>query len=1018
MPLPTSSRADASATPQGQQNVAAVQRTPNRVQINKILSEFASMYPDHAITHAALAKALRKLAAQEQQKQTHIGKTGSYLQPAASLTSSVAKGPGKRLATDDGDEINGNDVASPFKKIRVSENESFHVPLGEYNPTTPPRHISGLPDSQDAEASPHTTPPRIQSFTPINKPRARLFDDQVTPTRTPLPLPMRRLTGSPSEATPTSMRRHLGNDVPNFSSGNDTAHRKPAPPRLNLDIPGAVPDKSINEATHYVALPAFKKGPALNIDKLQQKIDAMQMRDMVHKDARTTLLKTPIYNLNPEDLKDSLSPFLVKPIPKTPASTLASAFQTKFTLATPTTAQFSAAARLRTIAAAQRAQIKITDQIGTAAATGTPGAYQHERRLRRTDRILGALNDGKGSSRQKELSKPSHEKDSSAKSTAGSRRDKDKTPFDLISALSRIPELAVAVAVCLPPRDVLTLYSVSVQFHIQVNTYLKSSITLWTREWAPHAAQVFRWDSELYQHFAIPDPAGRPLTTPPPPETPNEPCPFTTSRWGRDMNRKVPSIKWYQMVSLRDDIVIDILAHLARQGFRCPKGTKTSVLKLWMLMDLPTNMQRLKVLTRDDIFSDQDLLNIVIFMVKLSFRFNDPIYGPESTDLVELMLGQKSLYSLWQMLFGHNYRDCLSLVQCKIRYDLGFEWHLGSNQIPGLLDPTYLRPFAPPVLGVPADQIGRTHLEHWGEKGIIVPALLRPSQCVMAEAAHRELKFDELLMGLVTWGHVDQVTGRNLAPTEDEIWMRDSDFKNRAIDTSLEFTPFHCRKANWDQLDERARKNILLAQQVREERVYKWDLYRYDDPSLTQEENRQLNAEMRESNVLAAGVEVGELALRVDAEGNVLSRNAPVAATFTPGPLTARLQVARDFIADDGYGSDSTVDSLEAAMAVEDTSKLRYGWMPAEEDHIMHVPRLASAAARIPRTPSFGNIYDTDDEDTEHGSNADSEPVDGDSALNEDEEVEYENIWDMWEEMEPKVFRIIFDDSDDEMADV
>lgn len=1003
MPLTSVSCAAAPRTPMGRRTVPVFQRTPNRAQINKLLQDFASQNPGHIITPAGFAKAIRKWAAKKQQEQENARcSTETSYQPNLGLLPST---PGKRYATYDGDDLNNNAVVSPFKKTRVNESKTSHASLGKHIITTPPRPIVGYGSHQESDGSVFASP-EDQGLTPVNK-RTDLTPKNNRRSSSSQNLagsPMRRHGGTPSGQSPTPIRWQLGDDLPTFSSGLVTAQRKAAPTRLNLELPGAVPHRNINEATHYISLPVAKRNSDVDIDQLQKRIDETQAN--APGTERTTLLKTPIYNLDPEDKQKELFGFVIKSIPKTPASALASTFGNKFTLATPVTAHFSAAARLRNVAAANRAQFKIAEQIGTPRATGKPTDYQADRRLRRTDRILAALNNGKGNSRPKGSPK-SGRKDSSAKSTGHSQ--KGKTAFDFISALSRIPELAVGVAVYLPPRDVLTLYSVSVQFHIQINTYLKSSIASWVREWAPDASKVYRWDRyPNYEHFGIQDPAGRPLTLPS--NSAETGDTEMNSPWQR-IDRKVPSMKWYQMVTLRDDIVIDVLAHLARQGFRCPRGTKVSLLKMWMIMDLPTNAQRKALMADGETFSSQDLLNLVIFLVKLNFRLNDPIYGPETTDLAELMLGQKSLYSLWQMLFGHKYRDCVSLVQCKIRYDLGWDWHLGRNKISGMLDPKYLQPNAPAVLGVPGRQIGRVHLEYWGEKGIMHSALLRPSECIMAESARRGLRIDEHLMGLVIWGHVDQATGRNLAPTEKEIWMRDSEHKNRAIDTSTEFTPFHCRKARWSELDERGRRAILLAQEVREERVYRWDDYKYDDPDLTAEENQELNNDIRKARLERAGVDVDDPSFRVDADGNEIPPSAPAATAFVAGATTAGLQKAEAYVDDGGYDTDSSVDSLEATMTVNDTSKVQYVWKPEEEDHAIHIPRRAPTTSS-PQTQDsgLGNIYDINsEEDTDR-----EDDVDGDVPFQSDEDIEYDNIWDMWEEMEPKVFRTIFEPGSDD----
>lgn len=552
MPLARTSCTEVPGTPDDLHNNGVIQRTPNRAQINKLLGEFASKNPSHAVTLVGFAGAVREWAAKTQlEQQTKINQGGKYIHAAADSTSNIMQTPGKRVAPVDDATILGN-IVSPTKRMRVDESEVAHHSIGEYSVTTPPRRISAFGGSQSGGENQTTSvSPRTRGLTPMNNLRSQIDDTEWVGIRISSPensrrkvlgLPargislMRRHKDSTNGLMSSPMPRHLGEDIPTFSSASGATQRKPAPSRLNLELPGAAPPKFINQATHYVAFPAFRRIRTIDVSMLQQHIDIVDAKSPMAE--RTVLLKTPIYNLEPNDIMETENklPFAVRPIPKTPASALASSFGTKFSLATPTTAEFSAAARIRNMAAAQRAQLNIAKQIGTASATGEPSAYQQRRRLCRTDRILGALNNGHGSSKAI-LRNASGGYKQSIKSSSTSEKDKYKTPFDLISALSCIPELAIAVAVHLPPGDVLTLYSVSVRFHVQINTYLKSSIAVWTREWAPHAAEVYSWEHRsAYKHLAIPDPAGRPLTVLSRLSAPETP-------WQRDMDRMVPSIR-------------------------------------------------------------------------------------------------------------------------------------------------------------------------------------------------------------------------------------------------------------------------------------------------------------------------------------------------------------------------------------------------------------------------------------------------------------------------------------------
>ncbi|KAK8100036.1 hypothetical protein PG999_010410 [Apiospora kogelbergensis] len=221
--------------------------------------------------------------------------------------------------------------------------------------------------------------------------------------------------------------------------------------------------------------------------------------------------------------------------------------------------------------------------------------------------------------------------------------------------------------------------------------------------------------------------------------------------------RLVPTIKWYIMCLKRQQAVDDILAHLARRGLRTPPGTNTALLKLWNLIATPTNelrrslirgdarssanincqcyileakaalkagkplppLKKLKLLSEigmaglpEEIlaFTDHDLLRMQCFFLKLELRFNDPIYGPEDQDLSYLMLGQRSLFPLRQLLFGEKYHTMDEMMALKVRFDLGCSWTMFEPAAPQVLLHQNWK-----VLGVPYADIGKTHLEHWGD---------------------------------------------------------------------------------------------------------------------------------------------------------------------------------------------------------------------------------------------------------------------------------------------------------------
>ena len=71
-----------------------------------------------------------------------------------------------------------------------------------------------------------------------------------------------------------------------------------------------------------------------------------------------------------------------------------------------------------------------------------------------------------------------------------------------------------------------------------------------------------------------------------------------------------------------------------------------------------------------DIWTDCDLYNAQLLFVKLGMHFNDHVYVPGSLELLHLMMGQRGLYPLWQLLMRKRFTTLPEILQLKVQYDL------------------------------------------------------------------------------------------------------------------------------------------------------------------------------------------------------------------------------------------------------------------------------------------------------------------------------------------------------------
>ncbi|KAH9209653.1 hypothetical protein DL95DRAFT_394206, partial [Leptodontidium sp. 2 PMI_412] len=256
---------------------------------------------------------------------------------------------------------------------------------------------------------------------------------------------------------------------------------------------------------------------------------------------------------------------------------------------------------------------------------------------------------------------------------------------------------------------------------------------------APEAARIFPFT--LYESLCVRDPVGRPHPTKP------------------NVVRMVPSIRWLQMAVHRAKTVRDILACMARQGHRMPPEMNLTLKKMWLVMDIATSARRAQVM-HSDYFSALDIFHIQMFVVKLDMRFNDPIDGPGEDHLRKLMLGQRGLTPLCKLLKRTAFTETEEIVRAAVRYD----WEVKPQH----------RHYS--ILGIPPEEIGTGHLEGWG-KGRV--HLYRPDELVVREAVRRRLDLKNHIMGMMLWGYVDPVTGKDTPATEDEMYMSDDGSKDR-----------------------------------------------------------------------------------------------------------------------------------------------------------------------------------------------------------------------------------------------
>ncbi|RFU74194.1 histidine kinase group [Trichoderma arundinaceum] len=373
------------------------------------------------------------------------------------------------------------------------------------------------------------------------------------------------------------------------------------------------------------------------------------------------------------------------------------------------------------------------------------------------------------------------------------------TGRDLISGICQHVELAVELGKHLNGKDILNLALANRPFYDAVNGYLLSSIRTWIEHRAPEAGRIFHY--QLYAKHLIDDPEKRTWMA--------LKHGMTTSPNKDSKIRKVPGLKYLQLVLGRDKYCREILAIMARCGHRMPSTMHHSLLRLWLLMDVATSQQRQAMLRMTHLFKDVDLYNMQMFFIKLGMLFNDPVYGPCKFDLVQLMLGQKGLYKLWQLLTRKEFYKLPGILELKLRYDFSF-FSEGSYWLENMLGQ---------IQGIPFQEIGQQHKEGWGAGQM---HLLRPDEVVPIEAVRRGLHLDDHLSHMVIWGYFDWKTGENIVPSMEEMYIEDEDDVLANVDTLEHWRPRHVLKKRWNELTPEQQDDILSDEEDERLRAQAW----------------------------------------------------------------------------------------------------------------------------------------------------------------------------------------------------
>jgi len=303
-------------------------------------------------------------------------------------------------------------------------------------------------------------------------------------------------------------------------------------------------------------------------------------------------------------------------------------------------------------------------------------------------------------------------------------------PFNVYKAILRHPNLFFQLALRMPYKELIHLYAIDKEFHYRLNHYSTSLIHDYARRHAPLAGHIFSW--VLYPRMCISDPMLRPMD-------------------GRTwLARDVPGFRWIGMILWRQKIVRSILTMLSLEGHRVPAAGEAALMKFWCLMEMNRSKMRAAFLQDKEIWTDKDIIIFQLFLVKLDMRLSDPILGNGTCQLGPMLLSQKSLSTLWQVLSGRLKLDYNTTNDMILRTYLAEDLDFNANV--ALEDGE--------TENVPMEEEGLLALEGWNEHGARMPHAI---EMVIAEGVRRKLHVEQYYLDFVLYGIADPKTGKNMA---------------------------------------------------------------------------------------------------------------------------------------------------------------------------------------------------------------------------------------------------------------
>ncbi|PLB51934.1 hypothetical protein P170DRAFT_462039 [Aspergillus steynii IBT 23096] len=265
------------------------------------------------------------------------------------------------------------------------------------------------------------------------------------------------------------------------------------------------------------------------------------------------------------------------------------------------------------------------------------------------------------------------------------------------------PMVAVQLTEFLEPNDLVNLYACSKNWNAFVRLYPEKIIRNYSEKQAPESDSIFPF--RCYPQLC------------------------KQRRVNESEHELVPGIPWLLMVMHRERIVQSIMEWMQRTGYGVPTRSGVAIRKLWFLMDIPDTKRRKWTIEHKGLWSDMDVFLAGLFMIQIDSALQDEDEGEDDLGTMRrLLMAQKSLSVLWDVLSGEIWQTELEVVQSYVRWRYEPRPHERAMNN---------------ILGVPIQEAGLLQYESYGQHGRSAK-VRRPDSLVIHELKRRKLDVPKL----------------------------------------------------------------------------------------------------------------------------------------------------------------------------------------------------------------------------------------------------------------------------------